>query len=167
MPRCIVFACLLLSLPITGNAAKTVYPDYAEPKVVFDFFFADPRHISSGLHWIRSYINPLLEEPYNHAPEFLDIVVVIHGTEIVTLAKHNYEKYRDSVERMRYYASLGVKFRVCGIAAGDYGYDEDTFFDFVEIVPSAMTEVAHLQQLGYGLVIPQMHDKIYSTDEIR
>ena len=71
------------------------------------------------------------------------------------MARHNYEKYRDSVRRMRYYASLEVKFRVCGLAAGDYGYDADTFRDFVEIVPSAMVEIADLQQQGYGLVIPR------------
>ena len=112
-------------------------------------------------------MNPLIEEPYSMAPEFLGIVVVVHGTEIVTLARHNYEKYRDSVERMRYYASLGVKFRVCGLAAGDYGYDADTFHDFVEIVPSAMVEIAHLQQQGYGLVIPQIRDKIFTIEEIR
>ncbi|WP_078119931.1 DsrE family protein [Thiosocius teredinicola] len=167
MTRSYAFAGLLLLSPMSVDSAQPVFPEYGDPKVVFDFFFADPRHISNGLHWIRSYMNPLLEEPYDLAPEFLDIVVVIHGTEIVTLAKHNYEKYRDSVERMRYYASLGVKFRVCGIAANDYDYDAETFYDFVDIVPSAMVEVAYWQQRGYGLVIPQMHEKRYTTDEIR
>ena len=161
---------LAIAIALTAPAAatgKTVFPDYGEPKAVFEFFFADPRHIDNGLYWVRSFMNPLIEEPYSMAPEFLGIVVVVHGTEIVTLARHNYEKYRDSVERMRYYASLGVKFRVCGLAAGDYGYDADTFHDFVEIVPSAMVEIAHLQQQGYGLVIPQIRDKIFTIEEIR
>lgn len=159
---------LLLALFATNTSAgSAIHPPYTEPKAVFDFFFSDPRHIDSGLHWIRSFMNPLSEEPYNLAPEFMNIVVVIHGTEVVTLAKHNYEKYRESVERMRYYASLGVKFRVCGLAAADYGYEPDTFYDFVEIVPSAMAEVAYLQQQGYGLVIPQIREKVYATEEIR
>lgn len=151
----------------SATAGKQTFPEYLEPKAVFDFFFADPRHIANGLSWIRSYMNPLTESPYDMAPEFMQIVVVIHGTEIVTLAKHNYGKYRDSVERMRYYASLGVRFKVCGLAANDYDYDTETFYDFVEVVPSAMAEIADLQQRGYGLVIPQVHDKHFSIHEIR
>ena len=159
---------LLLVLPVApASAGKTVFPDYDEPKAVFDFFFAHPAHIDSGLYWIRAFMNPLTEEPYNLAPEFMGIVVVIHGTEIVTLARHNYDKYRDSVERMRYYASLGVQFKVCGLAANDYQYDADSFHDFVDVVPSAMTEIAHWQQKGYGLVIPQILEKTFSIEEIR
>jgi intracellular sulfur oxidation DsrE/DsrF family protein len=167
-----MFKAALISLVLAVAAGATaagriVNTEYEEPKAVFDFFFADPRHIDSGLYWVRAFMNPLTEEPYNLAPEFMSIVVVIHGTEIVTLAKHNYEKYRDSVERMRYYASLGVQFKVCGIAASDYGYDADTFHDFVDIVPSAMTEIAHWQQRGHGLVIPQIRERTLSTEEIR
>ena len=158
----------MLMLPaISARGGQLSHPEYLEPKVVFDFFFADPRHISGGLQWIRSYMNPLIESPYDMAPEFMQIVVVSHGTEMVTLAKHNYEKYRDSVERMRYYASLGVKFKVCGLAASDYGYNADTFYDFVEVIPSAMVEVADLQQRGYGLVMPVIHEKRFTIDEIR
>ena len=139
----------------------------AEQQVVFDFYFDDPEKIASALYWVRSLMNPLTAAPYDYAPEDLELKVVIHGTEIVTLAKHNYGKYRDSVERMRYYASLGVRFKVCGLAANDYDYDTDTFYDFVEVVPSAMAEIADLQQRGYGLVVPQIHDKRFSTHEIR
>ena len=158
----------LLTLPAPAeDQAQLVYTPYGEQKVVFEFYFDRPEKINTALFWLRSLMNPLIEEPYNLAPEFFDIVVVIHGTEIVTLAKHNYGKYRDSVQRMRYYASLGVRFKVCGLAANDYDYDTDTFYDFVEVVPSAMAEIADLQQRGYGLVVPQIHDKRFSTHEIR
>lgn len=158
---------LLVALVVPTRAATTVHPDYREPKAVFEFFFADPRYIDAGLHWIRAYMNPLVEAPYDLAPEFIDIVVVIHGTEIVTLAKHNYPRYREAVERMRYYAALGVRFKACAMAAADYGYDEDSLYDFVELVPSAMTEIVHWQQQGYGLVIPQILEKRFTIDEIR
>lgn len=166
----LAFVLLLAILGATARpalAGESISPEYLEPKAVFDFFFADPRHINSGLFWLRSYMNPLSEAPYDYAPEMMDIVVVVHGTEIVTLAKHNYDKYREAVERMRYYASLGVKFRVCGLAAGDYDYDADTFYDFVEVIPSAMVEIADLQQRGYGLVMPLIHERTLSIDEIR
>ncbi len=162
-------AFLLLVLPFTclADGASRVQTPYAEQKVVYDFYFDEPAKINSALYWIRSLIIPLSEEPYNHAPEFMDIVVIIHGTEIVTVAKNNYEKYKDTVERMRYYAALGVNFRVCGLAAEDYGYLDKDFYDFIEVAPSAITELAHWQQQGYSLITPVVMDKKYSIEEIR
>ena len=95
-----------------------------------------------------------MEDPYGLAPEFLDIKVVIHGTEIVTVARKNYAKYRDSVERMRYYASLGVEFKVCGLAAQDYDSATDALYEFFDVVPSAITELAHWQLQGHALITP-------------
>lgn len=156
----------LQPVPATADA-KLVQTPYQEQKVVFDFYFDDPRKIDSALYWVRALLNPLLDEPYNYAPEFLDIVVVIHGTEIVTTVKHNYAKYKDAVERMKYYASLGVKFRVCGLAAHDYGYSAKDFQDFIELAPSAITELAHWQQQGHSLIAPLVMDKKFSIEEIR
>lgn len=140
---------------------------YSEQKVVFDFYLDDPEKIHAALYWIRSLMNPLMDEPYGIAPEFLDLKVVIHGTEIVTLASKNYEKYQDAVERMRYYAQLGVQFKVCGLAAEDYGYQVKDFYEFVQVVPSAITELAHWQQQGYALITPQVVLKTRSIEEIR
>jgi intracellular sulfur oxidation DsrE/DsrF family protein len=149
------------------RVSRAVQTPYGEQKVVYDFFFDEPAKINSALYWIRSLINPLMDEPYGIAPEFLDIKVVIHGTEIVTVARSNYEQYRDAVERMRYYASLGVEFKVCGIAAHDYGYQVDDFHEFVEVVPSAIAELAHWQLQGYALLTPVVMEKRYTLDEIR
>jgi intracellular sulfur oxidation DsrE/DsrF family protein len=163
-----VLLLFLALLAASGSrAGERVNTPYQDPKAVFDFYFDDPRHISSALYWLRSYMNPLMEAPYNLAPEFMDIVVVIHGTEIVTVAKANQKKYAEAVGRMQYYASLGVKFRVCGLAAADYGYRPRDFQDFIEVVPSAITELAHWQQKGYGLITPRILDKKYSIEEIR
>ncbi len=167
MRRALHLFLVLAATAVPSWAAKPVYPEYGDAKAVFDFYFDDPRHIGSALYWIRAYMNPLTEEPYNLAPEFMGIVVVVHGTEIVTLARHNYEKYRDSVERMRYYASLGVQFKVCGMAMSDFQYASDDLYDFVDIVPSAMTELAYWQQQGYGLVVPRIKEKRFAIEEIR
>jgi intracellular sulfur oxidation DsrE/DsrF family protein len=140
---------------------------YTEQQVVFDFYFDEPDKINSALFWIRSLINPLLEEPYGMTPERLDIKVVVHGTEIVALARKNYQKYQDAVERMRYYASLGVEFKVCGLAAQDYDYAATDFYDFVEVVPSAITELAHWQLQGYALITPTVMEKKHAIEDIR
>ncbi len=149
------------------KGAVYVHTPYTEQKVVFDFYLDDPEKIHSALYWIRSLMNPLLEEPYGLAPEFLSLKVVIHGTEIVTLARKNYERYQDAVERMRYYAQLGVEFKICALAASDYDYTPADFHEFVEVVPSAITELAHWQLQGYALITPQVLLKTRSIDEIR
>jgi intracellular sulfur oxidation DsrE/DsrF family protein len=94
-------------------------------------------------------------------------VVVIHGTEIVTVAKQNEAKYQEAVDRMRYYADLGVAFKVCGEAAEDYGYALKDFQDFIEVVPNAITELAHWQQQGYALIVPRILDKRIDIESIR
>ena len=85
----------------------------------------------------------------------------------MTVARKNYPQYRDAVERMRYYASLGVQFKVCGLAARDYDYDTDAFYEFVEVVPSAITELAHWQLQGHALLTPVIMEKRFSIEEIR
>jgi len=163
----IVFLLFFYSCACLAEGASRVETPYEEPKVVFDFYYDEPAKINTALYWIRSLMNPLMDEPYGFAPDFMDIVVVIHGTEIVTVASKNHEKYKDAVGRMRYYAELGVKFKVCGLAAEDYGYSDKDFYEFIEVVPSAITELVHWQQQGYALMAPVVMEKKYSIDEIR
>ena len=163
----LLLAVFTLGQALAGEASREVQTPYEEQQVVFDFYLDDPDKINSALFWVRSLVNPLLDEPYGLAPEFLDIKVVIHGTEIVTVARKNYEKYRDAVERMRYYASLGVEFKVCGLAASDYDYAPDAFHEFIDVVPSAITELAHWQLQGYALITPMVVEKRFSVEEIR
>jgi intracellular sulfur oxidation DsrE/DsrF family protein len=164
------FLLILMAAPWSvwsEDKARLVEPDYAPPKVVYEFYLDDPVKMGSALFWVRALINPLLESPYDMAPEFMDIKLVIHGTELVTLAKKNYPKYREVVERMRYYAALGVEFKVCGLAVKDFGYRLDDLYEFVEVVPSAFTELVHWQQQGYALIIPQVPLRTTTIGEIR
>ena len=159
----------LLTCPaLTAYAeAEFVQTPYDEQKVLYDFYFDDPNKINAALYWIRSLMNPLMDTPYDMAPEFMDIKVIIHGTEIVTVAKHNYAKYKNAVERMRYYSALGVEFRVCGLAAEDYGYSTKDFQDFIKLTPSAITELSHWQAQGYSVITPKVMEKKFSIEEIR
>lgn len=168
-----LFTLILLSIfssahtAIAEEQATFVQTPYQEPKVVFEMYFDNPNKLNTALYWIRSYINPLTESPYNFAPEFMDIKVIIHGTEIVTLAKNNYSKYKTTVERMKYYSMLGVEFRVCALAAKDFGYTKKDFQPFVKIVPSAIIEIGHWQQQGYAIIKPEVMEKKFSIEEIR
>ncbi len=166
--RTLLLAILLVCTTAWANdKAKFAQTPYTAQKVLFDFYFDRPDKINSALYWVRSLMNPLMDSPYDFAPEDLNIIVLIHGTEIVTVAKKNYVKYKDAVERMRYYAELGVEFRVCGLAAEDYSYNIDDFQSFITLTPSAMTEIAHWQMQGYAIVTPHIMEKTLSIQEIR
>lgn len=170
MKPVLIFLLALLWPGLIGpaQAAGTQHmPAYAPARVVFDFYLDNPQKIGSALFWVRSLMNPLLDAPYSYPPEDLNIVVVIHGTEIVTVAKHNEAKYQDAVDRMRYYASLGVSFKVCAQATEDYGYALKDFQDFIQVVPNGIVELAHWQQQGYALIIPQVLDKTINIESIR
>ena len=167
MKKLLLLLILFSTFTHADSGAEFVQTPYTEQKVLFDFYFDDPAKINSALFWIRSLMNPLMDAPYDMAPEFLDLKVIIHGTEIVTVASKNYDKYKDAVERMRYYSALGVEFRVCGLAAQDYGYSRNDFYDFIKVTPSAISEIAHWQLQGYALVTPVVMEKKLSIEEIR
>jgi len=142
-------------------------PYQEEQKVLFDFYLDDPDEIGAALYWVRSLLDPLIGPPRSYAPEFMNLIILIHGTEIVTLAKKNKSRYLTQVQRMEYYADLGVKFKICGLAMADYGYVPKDFYGFVEIVPSGITELAHWQQQGYAVIRPAVMSKKYTIEEIR
>lgn len=157
-----------LALATSAHAAgKWVQTPYQPPKVLFEFYLDNPQKIGSALYWVRSLMNPLTDAPYSFPPEDFSVVVVLHGTEIVTVATKNEAKYQEAIDRMRYYADLGVKFKVCGQAAEDYGYALKDFQPFIEVVPNAITELAHWQQQGYALITPQVMDKKIDLESIR
>jgi hypothetical protein len=104
-------------------------------------------------------MNPLMDDRYNKAPELMNTVVVAHVTEIVTVAHENYDRYREAVERMRCYADLGIKFKACGLAAQDYDYSVNDFYDFIDVAPSAITELCNWQKQDYSLITPKILEK--------
>ena len=160
-----------LALPLwQHNAhaqAKFVQTPYDNPKALVDIYLDHPAKMGTALFWLRSLVNPLVEAPYSMLPEDMSIIVLLHGTELVTVAKKNEAKYEDVVQRMRYYASQGVTFKVCGLALKDYGYQLADMQPFVEVTPSAMSEMVHWQNRGYALMSPVVMDKTVSIDDIR
>ncbi len=158
---------LPLAPPTVMAQATVVQTPYQHPKALFDIYLDHPAKMGAALYWLRSFVNPLLQAPYSLFNEDMRVVVVLHGTELVTLARKNEAKYEDVVQRMRYYADHGVKFRVCGLALQDFGYTPADLQPFVEVAPSAMTELVHWQNQGYGLITPVVTDKRLSIEEIR
>lgn len=165
---CTAVALLFSMAPAPALAqAKLVQTPYQNPKALIDIYLDDPAKLGSALYWLRALVNPLTEAPYSMFPEDMSIIVLMHGTEIVTLARKNEERYAEVVQRMRYYAAMGVKFKVCGLALQDFHYTANDLHDFVEVTPSALTELMHWQNQGYALITPQVPDKKFSIEQIR
>ena len=173
LTRIVPAVCLALGL--LGNfhvapalaQAKVVQTPYKNPKALIDIYLDDPAKLASALNWVRGVMNPLTEAPYSMVPEDIPIIVLMHGSEVVTLARKNEARYHDVVQRMRYYAEMGVKFKICGLSMRDYGYTPADLYDFVEVTPSAITELMHWQNQGYALIPATVTDKKYSIDQIR
>lgn len=163
---CLMLAACLFAPP-THAQATTVQTPYKAPKALFDFYLDNPAKMGSALYWLRSFMNPLVEAPYSMFNEDIRAIVLLHGTEIVTVAKKNEARYEEVVQRMRYYAQQGVQFRICGLAMKDYGYTAADLQPFIQVAPSAMTELVHWQNQGYALITPNITDKIFSIEEIR
>lgn len=104
-------------------------------QALVDVYLDHPAKMGAALYWVRSLVNPLVKPPYSMPPEDMGVIVLLHGTELVTVAKKNAAKYEDVVQRMRYCASQGVKFKVCGLALGDFGYQAQDMQDFIEVTP--------------------------------
>lgn len=162
---------LALSMALLPRAALAqasfVQTPYQSPKVLFDIYLDHPGKMGAALYWLRSFMNPLVEAPYSLFKEDMSVIVLLHGTELVTVAKKNEATYQEVVQRMRYYAQQGVAFKVCGLALKDYGYTLADMQPFIEVTPSAMTELVHWQNRGYALITPNVTDKILSIEEIR
>jgi len=150
-----------------GYGARIVYPNYQTPKTVFEFYFDHPQKLAAALFWIQGLYKIMDLSPYDMPPDDLKTVVVLHGTEVVALAKKNYSKYADEVERMRYYSELGVEFKVCILSAEQFGYHPDDFPEFIDLVPSAVTELVHWQLQGYALITPHILEKNFTLDELQ
>lgn len=165
MLRALMLTTMLALSHTAQGEARYVQTPYAPPKVVLDIYLDDPAKLAAALYWLRGIIMPLSVPPYEYDPQ--TIKVVLHGTELVTVAKKNEAKYKEVVERMRYYADMGVAFKVCMLAMEDYGYALKDLQDFVQAVPSAMTELIHWQNQGYALLVPQILDKKFNIEDIR
>lgn len=165
---CLAFAAAwVLATPLAHAQARFVQTPYQNPKALVDVYLDHPAKMGAALYWVRSLVNPLVEPPYNMLPEDMSVVVLLHGTELVTVARKNATLYEDVVQRMHYYASQGVKFKVCGLALKDFGYQASDLQDFVEVTPSAMAELVHWQNQGYALITPVVTEKKQATDDIR
>ena len=102
-------------------------------------------------------------------PVFEQIRGEIDGQDVVLFMKGSpvFPQCGFSAAVVQILSHLGVKFKVCGLAAQDYDYSVKDFYEFIDVVPSAITELSHWQQQGYSLIVPVVKDKKFTIEEIR
>ena len=136
-----------------GESQFHVWPELEaveELKIAFDFNFNDPQGIERALYPV-SFILKTIQE-YGPATFEPNIVVVLHGSEVVALARQNYQRYQAIVDRASRLADLGVKFEICVVAASALGFQPEDFHGFVDIVPLGTYALAYHASKGYAVI---------------
>jgi intracellular sulfur oxidation DsrE/DsrF family protein len=95
-------------------------------------------------HYVR-----MMREEWPEVP----LVILSHGDEIISLLEKNETEYRSFHEKIRHLIlTYNVDFQVCGAYAALSGIDESEFADFVDVVPSAPSQIKDYRQMDYKIV---------------
>ncbi len=123
---------------------------------VFDWTFEKPKEAMMATNFISNFIKAYDE--FNPMGEY-KLAVVSHGAEVLIFAKNNYEKYKDTVDRLKSMTqSYGLKIYVCRNTIRFFGLKEEDLQPFVIIIPAGVVELAKLQEEGYKLIPTVVHD---------
>jgi|GEM_PF-1148290 len=97
---------------------------------------------------LQRYVRMMREE----WPE-VHLIILSHGDEIISLLEKNETKYRSFHENIqRLITTYDVDFQVCGAYAALSGIDQSEFANFVDVVPSAPSQIKDYRQLDYKIV---------------
>jgi intracellular sulfur oxidation DsrE/DsrF family protein len=97
---------------------------------------------------LQRYVRMMREE----WPE-VHLIILSHGDEIISLLAKNETKYRSFHENIqRLISTYNVDFQVCGAFAALSGIDQSEFADFVDVVPSAPSQIKDYRQMDYKIV---------------
>ena len=79
-----------------------------------------------------------------------NIVMVIHGPNVVLFDQKNYQKNKELVDlAARLEAFNIIDFKICQTAATMRGIESNSFHSFLEVIPIAPTEINRLVKKGY------------------
>lgn len=138
-----------------GSSKFVVWSDLKsmEPlKVAWDFNFDNPEDAHRALNPITFAIKanadygPVSFDPMQH-------VVISHGGEAVIWAKQNYKQFKDLIDQARRLSEqFDVRFEVCSIVARAHGFNEDDYYDFVNVVPTGSYALIYWGNKGYSVI---------------
>ena len=156
------FALLVLSVA-AGTATFAAdpgetFPELGEVKEIIGLgrpegvVFLVMDHDTEAYEWVLPRLERYVKIIRQEWPD-LPLAVLSHGDEIFSLLAKNENEYPEFHRKVRHLVtSEKIDFQVCGAFAALSGVDESEFADFVEVVPSAPTQISDYRLMGYELV---------------
>ena len=154
----ILVCAMLLPTATWPEAAAVEYPELGEVKDILRLgrpdgvAFLVMEHNEAAYEWVLPRIDRYLTVLREQWPD-LPVAVVSHGDEMFSLLAEKapaYAGFQQEVRRL--VREQGVAFQVCGAYAALNDVDESQFADFVEVVPSAPTQITDYRMMGYKIV---------------
>jgi intracellular sulfur oxidation DsrE/DsrF family protein len=158
-----IFALLTVTLSFANPVAnhgvsKEEFPELAEIRGMVEtgqpdgVVFLVMDHDIEAYYWVlprlERYVR-MLREAWPQLP----LAVLSHGDEIFSLLARNESEYPSFHQRLRDLVSTyELDVQVCGAYASMSGVDETEFADFVDVVPSAPSQVTDYRHMGYQVV---------------
>jgi len=139
----------MMALLTLGINLGTAYArDYGKQKVVYHINVDDPKVLKAALGNIQNHINAV-------GKDNIDLRVVMHGPGIALLQIAN--KDADFADKISNLKRQGVHFNVCNntLVGKKINYKNDLYdVSKDDIVPSGVSEIAHLESQGFSYVKP-------------
>lgn len=142
----LVFTAAILGLGVTTAQAGDAENGYNKQKVVYHINNLDSAN--GALRNVKNHLNAVGDKN-------VDMVVVAHSKGATFMVDGTTDSKGNTFEStIAELADRGVKFNFCANTIRGLKIDKKMINPVVEIVPSGVAEVAHLQQQGYLYVKP-------------
>lgn len=141
-----VFAAAILGLGLSAAQAGDAKNGYSKQKVVYHINDLDSAN--GALRNVKNHLNAVGDEN-------IELVVVAHSKGATFMVDGTTDSKGNTFEAtIAELADRGVKFNFCSNTIRGLKIDKNAINPVVEIVPSGVAHVAHLQQNGYLYVKP-------------
>ena len=141
-----------------GDEPEKTFPELGEIKEIIGLgrpegvVFMVMDHDTEAYEWVLPRLERYVKIIHQEWPD-LPLAVLSHGDEIFSLLVKNEQEYSEFHRRIRLLVENDkLDFQVCGAFAAMSGVDESEFVDFVDVVPSAPTQISDYRLMGYELV---------------
>lgn len=151
---------LLTGIPSPASADNSAesYPELGEVRDMVRMkrpdgvAFLVMDHDIEAYSWVLPRLEHYLRIIRDKWPD-MPIAVISHGDEIFSLLWDKEEKYKEFHDKIRTLVMEdGIAFQVCGAFAALSGVDASEFADFVDVVPSAPTQISDYRFMGYKVI---------------
>lgn len=138
--------------PETPEIDAILAGEHAPDGVLFNVMEYD----EDALEWVSVRLLHYIERLRDGFSD-LSIVVVSHGDEMFALTSDEEELYPEVHERIRWLVDeQGVVVHVCGATAAANGVDPSAFPYYVDVVPSASTQIRDYREFGFKVITMEL-----------